>query len=350
MFFINLLKLFCPPYWFYKKNYFLAKKEAVLLPKNKRVFIFLAANYGNLGDIAITYAQHILLQTWKPNYSIVEVPANCTYSYLKGIITQITTEDIITFVGGGNMGDLYPLYENLRQVIVNKLPNNQIIQFPFTSDYSKTLQGYFIKKAAKRIYGNHKNIKFLAREEMSSKNMSSLLRRHIETVPDIVLTLDYFREKNKRSGISICLRNDKEKLLSEDNKSEILDYIKSLFNEIEVTDTIIEDKLVSLANKEYLLNKYLEKLSDKRIVITDRLHGMIFAYITGTPAIVFCNSNKKVQYCYEWIKNCGYIFYIDEYEKNKFINLLNLALKVQPNRQKFEKNKHIFCNMIIDAL
>ena len=98
---IDKIKSLFPPYLKYKKNFWFAKPDTMELPEGKRIFIFLAANYGNLGDIAITYAQHKLLEKWKDSYTVVEVPANCTYSYLKGVVHRITRNDIITFVGGG---------------------------------------------------------------------------------------------------------------------------------------------------------------------------------------------------------------------------------------------------------
>lgn len=54
-----------------------------------------------------------------------------------------------------------------------------------------------------------------------------------------------------------------------------------------------------------------KSFSESRLIITDRLHGMIFAYITKTPAIVLPNSNFKITGCYEWIKECGYIKMVD---------------------------------------
>ena len=51
-----------------------------------------------------------------------------------------------------------------------------------------------------------------------------------------------------------------------------------------------------------------------RLVITDRLHGMIFAVITGTPCIVIDSKSPKVRGCYEWIKQLDYIKFIDSAE------------------------------------
>ena len=44
-----------------------------------------------------------------------------------------------------------------------------------------------------------------------------------------------------------------------------------------------------------------------RLVITDRLHGMIFSAVTGTPCVALNNSNGKVGYEYEWLKDVPYI-------------------------------------------
>jgi len=49
-------------------------------------------------------------------------------------------------------------------------------------------------------------------------------------------------------------------------------------------------------------------------VITDRLHGMIFAFITGTPAIVLPNNNGKIEHSYDWISECGYICFLRSVE------------------------------------
>lgn len=309
MYCINKLKDFIPPLLLYKKNFYLAKAEKVSLPNEKKIFIFLAANYGNLGDIAITYAQHKWLEERDSEYVVVEVPSNCSYSYLKGIMSKVQNTDIITFVGGGNMGDMYPLYENIRQLIVSICPHNRILQFPLTTDFSSTRQGRLMQKYAKKIYGNHENITILAREDKSEKFLSKLFGKKINIAPDIVMTLDCldFATTN-RNGVAVCMRQDKEKAMTEADVSSIQEVLKEIFSQIDYTDTVIDDISVTLTNKEKHLEAFLRNLAKKQLLITDRLHGMIFAYITGTPAIAFSNSNQKVKFCYEWIKDCGYIF------------------------------------------
>ena len=40
-----------------RKIFYVMKKEKITIPKDKKCLCFLAADYGNIGDIAITYAQ-----------------------------------------------------------------------------------------------------------------------------------------------------------------------------------------------------------------------------------------------------------------------------------------------------
>ena len=52
---------------------------------------------------------------------------------------------------------------------------------------------------------------------------------------------------------------------------------------------------------------------------------MIFAYITGTPALVLPNSNFKVEKCFEWIKECGYIKFVKNPTNENILSSLNLT-------------------------
>ena len=52
---------------------------------------------------------------------------------------------------------------------------------------------------------------------------------------------------------------------------------------------------------------------------------MIFALLTGTPCIVFNNSNYKIKGVYKWIEKINYIKFYNEKEIDKDLNnLINL--------------------------
>lgn len=58
------------------------------------------------------------------------------------------------------------------------------------------------------------------------------------------------------------------------------------------------------------MTKLLNHISEMELLITDRLHGMIFGFITGTPTIALSNNNPKIRESYKWIESCPYVSFI----------------------------------------
>lgn len=87
--------------------------------------------------------------------------------------------------------------------------------------------------------------------------------------------------------------------------------LKSNYNCINRTDMKSKINVKGKERKMVIIEK-IKQFSKYEIVITDRLHGMIFAAITGTPCIALSNYNYKVKGTYEWIKDLGYIKFTDD--------------------------------------
>lgn len=284
------------------------KDDTFNLPTSKRkVFVFLAADYGNLGDVAITYAQERLLKEKYPDYEIVDVPISKTLSLLRPIKKIAAPEDIITITGGGNMGEMYGDIELLRLMVIRMFPKNKVVVFPQTIDYSG--ERTYLFRLAKSTYSTHPNLTMLAREEMSYNRMRELFpMANVKLTPDVVMTLDE-RHELERKGVVFCLRNDKEKSAQSQKAEELRKEAEKMGLLVMDYDTHIDKEHMTLDVRKEELDKIWKIFSSAQLIITDRLHGMIFAYITGSPAIVFPNNNFKVEKCYEWIKNCGYILF-----------------------------------------
>ena len=61
--------------------------------------------------------------------------------------------------------------------------------------------------------------------------------------------------------------------------------------------------------------KFLNKTKKSKIFVTDRLHGMIFATITGTPCIAMANSSGKVKGVHKWIsQNNDFVKFVENFE------------------------------------
>ena len=67
---------------------------------NKKIYVFLSPDYGNYGDIAISYAQKVFFKKILPEYKIIEISVSKFYNYLLALKKVIKKDDIIVVVGG----------------------------------------------------------------------------------------------------------------------------------------------------------------------------------------------------------------------------------------------------------
>lgn len=291
--------------------------------KSKRIFIFLAADYGNLGDVAITYAQHLFLRHTYPGYQVIEIPISQTLQGIIQLKKQITASDIITTVGGGNTGDMYYQIEHFRQLIIQNFLDNPVISFPQTIDFSSTETGRKRLQKAISIYGKHPRLTLIARELKSYEYYKKHFNNKVLLLPDIVTTLDRSKPELQRKGAIICLRKDKEKKISAQQELELTNYVKERFNEYEYYDTHVGGQGLTMKKKITELFQIWDAFKETELVITDRLHGMIFCHITNTPALVFLNSNHKIEQSYKWIAHNPRIKLIKNYHVGDIATKIN---------------------------
>lgn len=290
--------------------------------KRWKIIVALAADYGNLGDVAITYAQTKFLKMQFPSYEIIEFPISKTFTSVKSLKKICTPQDIITIVGGGNTGDMYDDIEYCRQFIIQQFPQNRIISFPQTVDFSDTESGRKALQRAIKVYSKHENLILIAREKASFERYQKYFKMNKSMLlPDIVLNLNEALFKYKKQGITLCLRSDDEKKMSKSQEGLLIKSLKQKY-EIKYYDTHINRDNLSIKERETELNKIWTAFKQSKVVITDRLHGMIFCAITKTPCVVIDNSNCKISGVYNaWLKDVEYIkmmsiYDIDELQKN----------------------------------
>jgi pyruvyl transferase EpsI len=75
---------------------------------------------------------------------------------------------------------------------------------------------------------------------------------------------------------------------------------------IRFTDTVLPRR-VSPDGRESALEAKLDEFRKAKVVMTDRLHGMVFSAITATPCIAFPNSYHKMEGLYRWLRELPYI-------------------------------------------
>ncbi|MEH7115783.1 polysaccharide pyruvyl transferase family protein [Neobacillus niacini] len=297
-------------------QYFLSNHESypISMKDELKILVTIAADYGNLGDIAITHAQIKFLSKHFPNYKIIKVDVEDTYKLIN-LKKFIHSNDIITIIGGGNMGNLYENYENRRKFIIHLFPDNKIISFPQSIDFRTESS---LNKSIK-VYSKHQNLHIFAREAQSFELMKKCFKNnHIYLVPDIVLSLEMEESTYNREGIILCLRNDLEKKITNNQKERLILSINKKYKAVTNYDTFIYNFTKESAAKE--LESIFFAFKKAKVVVTDRLHGMIFCAITKTPCLVLPNSNHKIAGTYKkWLDHLNYIIFVEDFDVKTII-------------------------------
>lgn len=285
---------------------YLSWAKKLWVSRGKTAYLLGTPVHDNIGDSAIAIAEKEFLL--KNGYdSVIEITTPDIWEYGKCIGRLLPKDAAVYLHGGGNMGDLYVSEEELRRKIIRECHGQPMVIFPQTIYYSDTNGGKEAEAESTEIYGQKDRLTIVAREETSYETMKRLYpKADILLTPDIVLSLNLPNKGYRRSGILLCFRNDSEMAISENGRNALSELLRMVTEPVETTD-MISEKLISLDIRDQVVNSRWERFSKVKLVITDRLHGMVFAAITGTPCIVFSNYNHKVRGTYEWIKYLPYI-------------------------------------------
>lgn len=299
-------------------------------PKKKKVFLVGTPEHTNIGDSAIVLAEiEFLKKCGFREKNIKEITVDSYYKYKKWILKCVKSENLICWHGGGNMGDQWLGEEKLRRQCIKIFQKNPIIIFPQTIYYTDTENGEEEKRKSLSYYNKCRNLTIVARERKSFEIMKKLYSDvKILLTPDIVLSTtkkDYDVKQRERKNILLCFRSDPERSMSDEERKSVQDYLNEQQYQYILTD-MHSKKSVTVANRKEIVQEKMNEFAGTKLVITDRLHAMIFAALTETPCIVFSNYNQKVSGTYEWIKYLPYIRFVDGIEKiNQYIEeMLNI--------------------------
>lgn len=283
----------------------------------QRVILVGVPYHGNLGDGAIYYAEHKFITDYFKTYEFYHISENGMRFCIDRISKFIKDDDIIFMHGGGNMGNLYKWQEEGRRITIEKFKNNKIISFPQTMFFEDNEDGKKEFEKTKSIYNAHPNLTLIARESKSYQKMKqSFPKCKVLYTPDIVTYLDETKENSKRKGALLVMRNDREMKISNAEQEQIIRMVKKHYEDISITDTHLREDIAMVYGKRIdTLNKKFDEFRRAKLVITDRLHGMIFAAITSTPCIALGNSNHKIESSVEWFDKLKYIKYANSIEQ-----------------------------------
>lgn len=271
---------------------------------DSQIYLLGTEDFGNLGDHEIAEAEMLFLKSKYKN--VIEVTASQYFRRKRDLKRIINVHDILILTGGGNIGDMYDLSERIRRDVIKTWKKNFKIIFPQTVYYHDSRNREVLKD--KYCFRDSYNVCLVAREKESYEFVKNNFACKAYMTPDIVLSIKavQFKEINQRNGCLLLLRKDVEKSISNEDELYIEEIIHQKYGCIRRADTS-KPYNIPASVRRVELDSLLKKIASSELVITDRLHGMVFCAITSTPCVVFENFNYKVRGTYEWIRDLPYI-------------------------------------------
>lgn len=321
--------------------------QEALFNNKRKVFLFGSPSYTNIGDQAIAYAEEKFIKNCFPYYEYIEIMDYATEEGIELVKKIIKADDVVCFTGGGNLGSLYLDIEEDRRKVIESFKDYRTIVFPQSAFFEDTAEGQAEKKKSQEAYNKNPNLTLVARENQTLAILKDTFQANVLYTPDMVLSLSIEPRNLEREGVLFVLRADKEKVTEESFVSDLMDIVGKE-NPVERTDTVLSEvEVIDYADRESQLLKMLDKIGSKKLIITDRLHAMIFSIITKTPCLVFGNSYGKAKHSYnDWLHELSFIEYTDNKDLKEIPAIIERLQSAEPNkidvREDFQVLKDFF--------
>lgn len=299
--------------------------KKINLQSGKNAILIGTPVHGNLGDHLI--ASESIKYLKKFDFTdVIEIPEIMYELFYKKI--KISPNDIIFISGGGWMGSLY--YDELIiEDVIMRWPNNHIVILPQTISF--TGGNYTTPEKISNLVNSHKNILLTLRDENSYNLCIDLLKVKKEKLlllPDMALNaLNSIYVNNKKdNSIIFSIRDDREKN-SEIDVEKFSELLKEKNFNVRNSSSVINKKVIKVSERENYLNNKIKEFSNAELVITDRLHSMVFSLLADTKCIALDNSTHKVVGVYKkWLSDVKSVCIVDNSQKLD-INFLENVIK-----------------------
>ncbi len=270
--------------------------------KNIILFGTPEGNENDIGGLANVRAlkKFVLENIRRVNF--IEVPEKyCGRISLKKL--AVSKRDILILMGGENRGEGSLYQQDVQKHVLRAFPSNRIIIFPQEVSLDTNGEEPECIKILRTCLKS-KNIIVFAGEvsfyEYLKKNLSVLT---IKRCPDAMLW-NQFAFRQKRSDMIIWLRGDGESALSFERRNEIIyRFIEKNYR----PDLWDERRYEKDSGFEEKVEKAMRFVASYRLMVTDKLSGVFFAAITGTPCIAMNTCNDKIRKNLKWLERCPYI-------------------------------------------
>jgi len=220
----------------------------------------------------------------------------------KRLIETVNEDDLIFIHSSGDFGTLFywtwgrglgnKSWNYFRRKLIQQFPNNKTVQLPVTVFYHATEGAKRTLENDKSFYGERKNLVLMCREPVSHQILTSKSQCRIMMVPDFAFSLKPTLIEKERKGVLLVLRADHESRFTLGIgrlNPRLVIHITSMIRQVTPHITVKDVNKSPVVNKD-TIDRILRYYQNFRVIVTDRLHGMIFSIITKTPCV--CISDK----------------------------------------------------------
>jgi pyruvyl transferase EpsO len=264
-------------------------------------------DYANMGDSAIwlgTVATLERLGAPVPTYTCDAV------TYDRDTLARHVGDGVILLNGGGNFGDLWPRHQLFRERVIADFPKNPIVAL------SQSM--HFVDREAleraRTVLGAHERLTLLLRDRESHEEATRLFGAAARLAPDMVFGLPPLERPGAPEHDVLWLkRDDQEGLWPASDVSGLGSAVTDWAGAEDTSLVRLHDELVRSTTNPAVaadarsaltglhprlaqerIDRGVLLLSSARVVVTDRLHGHIFALLLGIPHVVLDNSYGKI--------------------------------------------------------
>jgi exopolysaccharide biosynthesis predicted pyruvyltransferase EpsI len=292
-----------------------------VIPRDSRCAILNFPIFPNPGDAAIWLGQLAILDRLR-----VATVYECewrTYSP-RALENALDDQTIILLNGGGNFGDLYIPggQQSVRERVLEEFCGHRMVQLPQSIHFEQRENLVRVKRLVER----HGAFTLFVREEQSFRRAKSAFDVPVVLCPDsaFALSVDTGLARSPDRELVWLARNDKEKTFTSPTPNEGLLVVDWVADDLPSEETarvaaasnqallhrMIKDESVKVSDWRALAATFeplardrvaraLSTLRRGRVIVTERLHGHILAFLLGLPHIVLDNSYGKTKSLYD---------------------------------------------------
>jgi exopolysaccharide biosynthesis predicted pyruvyltransferase EpsI/nitroreductase len=267
----------------------------------------------SIGDHAQTLAVEKFLSE---KFSDFEIRKFYRYEMDAFFTSDLNKNDLIFIQSSGDFGDLYPEWHTIRKHIVSAYPENRIVQLPVSVYYRSPARF----EEDKIFFSDKHNFLVLCRTMKDYDLLSGNFGCKVRFFPDFAFYLKPELTGSVREGVLVVLRKDAEssyriqsyetlvaywlkrfrlvgrilrkfnhlvlfRLVSAVKEWQLLQSLKKKYGRVVAKDVQIADVDLSDENREAVITDVLNYYQEFKVVLTDRFHALVFAYLTNTPSV-----------------------------------------------------------------